>query len=240
MTNVSVVLRWGWRVRRSSLARLRVAWFRRRRPRPVGGAVLVVGDLGYGGYQVPDGLLGPDSVVVSAGAGTDVSFECLLVARFGCRVHLLDPVPAARDHVAVALAHESRVSFECAALWSEDTLLSFHAPAVAEHVSHSATDMHRTPVVFTAPARSLASLREQHGWTRVDLMKISAEGAEFAILDALLRSAEPVGGLCVEFAQPVRVRDVEAVIERLEHGGYVLLDHHIRPFAWKVTFVAGA
>jgi acetyl esterase/lipase len=34
-----------------------------------------IGDLGYGGYQLPGGLLGPDSVVLSAGAGTDVSFE---------------------------------------------------------------------------------------------------------------------------------------------------------------------
>ncbi len=226
------------RVRRGVTARVRAARFRRLHPRPRGGDVITVGDLGYGGYQVPAGLLGPGSVVVSAGAGTDVSFECLLVARFGCRVHLLDPVPAARDHVRTVLTHEPRVSYECAALWSHDTELSFHAPAIADHVSHSATDMHHTPVAFTAPARSLASLREQHGWSRVDMLKISAEGAEFAILDALLADARPVGALCVEFAQPVRIRDVDAMIDRLHRGGYELLDHHIRAFGWKATFAA--
>jgi len=76
-------------------------------------------------------------VVLCAGAGTDTSFESLLVDRFGCRVHVLDPVPAAADHVAAALAHEPRITFEQAALWTVDTELTFHEPEVAGHVSHS-------------------------------------------------------------------------------------------------------
>ncbi len=89
-----------------------------------------------------------------------------------------------------------------------------------EHVLHSATNMHRTPAAFTAPARSLSSLRAEHQWAAVDLLKISAEGAEFSILDAVLTAAEPVSAICVEFAQPVAVATVHAAVEQLHRAGY--------------------
>ena len=37
--------------------------------------------------------LGPDSRILSAGAGNDISFEKALTERYGCRVVLLDPSP---------------------------------------------------------------------------------------------------------------------------------------------------
>lgn len=224
------------KVQRTLAARARTASFVRRVEIVERAGIIPIGDLGYGGYQLPHDLLTPDSVVVSAGAGTDVSFESMLVDRFGCHVHLLDPVPAARDHVTAALAHEHRISFENAALWSEDTELEFHAPEVAGHVSHSATNLHGTSPVFTARARSLASLRIEHGWDSVDLLKISAEGAEFAILDAVLAEREPVATICVEFAQPADMRRVDRAVEQLHEAGYVAVARTARPFNWKLTF----
>jgi FkbM family methyltransferase len=225
------------RARRTLGARLRAARFLRAFPPPTPADVLTIGDPDYGGYQVPQGLLGPDSVVVSAGAGTDVSFESMLVSRFGCRIHLLDPVPESREYVVEALGHEPRITYECAALWSEETELRFHAPEIVGHVSHSATDLHHTPPVFTAPARTLRSLRAQHRWDRIDLLKISAEGAEFEILAAVLADDEPVSAICVEFAQPVRVAAVTEAIDRLAAADYRLLARSVRPFNWKLTFV---
>jgi FkbM family methyltransferase len=226
----------GDRGRRAIAARGRAARFRRRVPTPRRADVLTIGDLGYGGYQVPADALGPESVVLSAGAGTDTSFEALLVDRFGCRVHVLDPVPTAAAHVADAHAHEPRITFEHAALWTEDTDLTFHEPEIPGHVSHSATDLHRTPVAFLSAARSVGSLRAEHGWDRVDLLKISAEGAEFAIIDSVLAAAEPVRTICVEFAQPAPVHRVEDAIAALGAHGYATVAASVRPFNWKMTF----
>lgn len=198
--------------------------------------ILTIGDLSYGGYQVPADALGPQSVVLSAGAGTDTSFEALLVDRFGCRVHLLDPVPAAAAHVAEAHAHEPRITFERAALWTEDTELSFHEPEISGHVSHSATNLHDTPVSFRAAARSIGSLRAEHGWDHIGLLKISAEGSEFTIIDSVLAADEPVRTLCVEFAQPAAVDRVEDVIATLEAHEYAVVATSVRPFNWKMTF----
>ena len=75
---------------------------------------------------------------------------------------------------------------------------------------------------------------------RIDLLKISAEGAEFEILAAVLADDEPVSAICVEFAQPVRVAAVTDAIDRLAAADYRLLARSIRPFNWKLTFVRDA
>ncbi len=222
---------------RGVLARARVARFTSRVPIVPAPDVITLGDMSYGGYQIPAGLLTENSVVLSAGAGTDVSFESMLVDRFGCRVHLLDPVPAAAEHARAALAHEPRVTFEQAALWDVDTTLTFHAPVVDGFVSHSATDMHGTAAAFVSPARSVASLRAEHGWGHIDLLKISAEGSEFHIIDSVLDKAEPVTALCVEFAQPVGIAQVEEAVRKLEAAGYTAVARSLRPMGWKMTFL---
>ena len=221
---------------RAARARWRTAAVRRRVADPGGAGLLTLGDLGYGGYQVPADLLGPQSRVLCAGAGTDTSFESLLVDRFGCRVHLLDPVPEAAEHARAAFAHEPRVTFEEAALWDVDTDLTFHEPAVPGHVSHSATDLHRTPASFVARGRRVASLRAEHGWPRIDLLKISAEGSEFAVLDDVLAGGEPVTAICVEFAHPADPDRVAAAVSTLDRHDYRIVARSTRPYGWKMTF----
>jgi hypothetical protein len=100
--------------------------------------------------------------------------------------------------------------------------------------------MHGTPVVFTARSRSLKSLRAEHGWDRIDMLKISAEGSEFTILDCVLEAGEPIAVICVEFAQPVQVPRVAAAIERLANAGYHPVARSAQPFGWKMTFVLAA
>ncbi len=229
----------------SALTRVRDAVATRRDARAYLAAVsatravplVTLGDLRYGGYTIPEGLLSAQSTVVCVGAGTDVSFETLLVERFGCRVFLFDPVPEAAAHATQALASVPQVIFERLAIWDEDTELPFHAPVRDGFVSHSATDMHGTPVAFTAPARTLTTLAARHGWTDVDLVKISAEGAEFAILDNLLASGLHVRAITNEWAQPVALDKVRATIARLGAAGFEPIAVHAIARNHKISFV---
>ena len=45
-----------------------------------------------------DHSLTADSLCYCAGAGEDISFECALVERYGCRVRIIDPTPRATQH----------------------------------------------------------------------------------------------------------------------------------------------
>lgn len=199
-----------------------------------------IGDLGYGGYLLPVSALSTSSVCYLAGTGTDISFDLLLIARFGCDVYAFDPVPAAAEYVRGAAAHEPRLRFLPIALWRADEELTFHAPRVEGFVSHSAVDMHGTPVAFRAQGRSVASLMQEHGHTHLDLLKISAEGSEHAIIEGTLADGVQPHVLCVEFAQPAPVGDAEETIRRVEAAGYELVGASIEPWNWKLTWLLRA
>jgi FkbM family methyltransferase len=199
--------------------------------------LLEVGDLGYGGYVLPTSLLGEDSVCYLAGTGEDISFDLSVIARFGCEVHSLDPVPRAAQHVAVAAAYEKRLVFHPVALWSEDKELTFYAPREAGYVSQSATNLYDTSPDFTAPARAVSSLMAELGHDHIDLLKISAEGSEYEILDHVVDQEIDVRILCVEYAQPAPVERVERSIQRLRAAGFELVAASVRTWNWKLTFV---
>lgn len=220
-------------------ARRRAARFRAGLDIAPRGDLVTVGDLNYGGYIVPGSLLGTGSRCLHAGTGTDVSFDVLMIARFGCEVHAVDPVPAAAEYVRAATAHEPRFSFSPVALWDRDETLTFHAPRVAGYISHSAVDMHGTDVAFEAPARSTASLMQEWGWDVIDLLKVSAEGSEYRILHHVLEQDLAVKAICVEFAQPAPAERAEQSIDALRAAGWSLVGAGVTPWNWKLTFVSG-
>jgi FkbM family methyltransferase len=199
--------------------------------------LVTVGDLGYGGYVLPGSLLGPDSVCYLAGTGEDISFDLGVVARFGCTVYAMDPVPRAAEHVAAAAAHEPRVIFKPVALWSSDKVLTLHAPREPGYVSQSAVNLYDTPSDFTVPARSINSLMHELGHDHIDLLKLSVEGSEYEILDHVISDRVDARIICVEYAQPAPVPRAIESVKALEQAGYVLVAASVRVWNWKLTFV---
>jgi FkbM family methyltransferase len=224
-------------VREAFRVRYRAAEFRRAVKAELEVPIETVGDLSYGGYSIPRQLLGSDSVLVSVGAGTDISFELEAVSRYGCRAFIYDPVPAAADYTNRVIASEPRISFERLAIWNEDTDLDFHAPLRDGFVSHSAVDLHGTPVSFTAPARTLSTLADANGWTKIDLLKVSAEGSEFAILAHALTSGPEIRAIAVEWAQPVKLGRVKAAIGELQAAGFRTVAVSGRPRNHKMSLL---
>jgi FkbM family methyltransferase len=189
----------------------------------------------YGGYRVPSSLLDDRSICYLAGTGEDISFDLALIERFGCEVYAFDPVPRAATYVAQAAGGEARHHFMPVGLWSSDAILTFHAPAQPGFVSHSATNLQDTEGAFEAPVRSVASLMQELGHDHLDLLKISAEGAEFEILDHILAQPIDVQVLCVEFAQPASLERVLDYCRRLQASGYQLVGAG-QWRQWKLTF----
>jgi FkbM family methyltransferase len=199
--------------------------------------LIEIGDLGYGGYEIPASLLNEGSTCVLAGVGEDISFDLGLIARFGCTVHAVDPVPRAASFVAEAAAHEPRLVFHPVALWSRDETLTFHAPREGGYVSQSATNLHGTQPDITADARSVRSFMDQIGAQRLDLLKISAEGSEYEIIDHVLSEELPMTVLCVEYAQPAPLDRVLSSCKRLRASGFRSVARSVRTWNWKLTWV---
>jgi FkbM family methyltransferase len=188
----------------------------------------------YGGWPLPDGALGADAVCYLAGLGEDASFDLALIARYGCDVHAFDPVPEAATYAATV--DEQRFHFHPFGLWREDDVLRFYDAPVDGYVSRSATNMHGTGTATELPVRAIPSVMAELGHDRIDLLKLSVEGSEYALIDAILEADVPVSVLCVEFAPPVPLGRIAAAVKQLDRGGFALAEFWIKPYGWKACF----
>jgi FkbM family methyltransferase len=192
-----------------------------------------------GGWTVPLDALKADSVCYLVGIGHDISLELELVRRVGCHVHSFDPVPSAVAYAREVAAGDPKIEIHPVGVWSCDTTVTFHAPRRDGYVSHSAVDLHGTESAFQAPVRSLSSLMRELGHDRIDLLKLSAEGAEFEIVEHVLTHDLAVGVLCLEFSQPVVLRRVREAVGTLRRANFELV--HVRidrsGWGWQTTFV---
>ncbi len=177
----------------------------------------------YGGWIIPaeSGLDG-NSICYCAGAGEDISFDCALVRHFGCRVRVIDPTPRAVEHFRqlsaaveagarfpinnsakeyydLTTAELSRLSFLPVGLADRDGELKFYFPENPEHVSCSTVNLHKTHDYFSAQCHSLATIMAQQGDTKVELLKMDIEGAEYPVIRDLVAKGSLPRILLIEF-----------------------------------------
>lgn len=206
----------------------------------------------YGGWWVPERGLTRDDVVVSAGAGEDISFDVEVAERFDCRVLILDPTPRAIRHfeatkAAVLAGKEAqinnrpdqcyranprvfeRLAYRPLGLWNRNTTVRFFEPANPKHVSHSIDNMHGTDGGFDAECVTLRELLRREGLSHVSVLKLDIEGAEFAVIDDLLSASMRPRYLLIEF-HPGRSKietefklRTSRYLRRLANAGYRLV-----------------
>jgi FkbM family methyltransferase len=190
----------------------------------------------YSGWPLPGGILDRESVCYLAGLGEDASFDLELIERFGCEVHAFDPVPEAVRYGTMVQSGQPRFHFHPYGLWSEDATLVFHDNPIEGFVSRSATDMHGIGRGRELPVRALAELPRELGHDHIDLLKLSVEGSEYRLIDILVDERLEVGTLLIEFAQPAPLGRVSDAVDRLEAGGWGLVEISLVPFNWRACF----
>ena len=203
----------------------------------------------YGGWIIPKdtGLTG-DSLCYCAGAGEDISFECALVERYGCRVRIIDPTPRAIKHFSdlsqavhlgrrfpvnssevdfysISDSHLGRLQFVPVGLADTDAEFKFYLPQNPAHVSCSVVNLQKTDRYFTAPCFRLSSIMRTQGDDSIDLLKIDIEGAEYGVIQDITSSGPLPRLLLVEFDEVHTPLDNQASgrirqhIDMLTHSG---------------------
>lgn len=220
----------------------------------------------YGGWIIPADFLNSQSIVYLVGAGEDVSFDLALAEQFGCQVEIIDPTPRSEAHVGVlkeniiaerdtplSTAPGGRyppvrpttaqlIRFHPIGLWSSESKLRFYKPQNEAHVSHSLVNLQKTDQYIEVPVCRLSDLMKKFGHSKIDLLKIDIEGAEYVVLQTILEDKVDVRVLCIEYDETATnhmdgdyIKRIENSIQQLRGAGFLLVAKE--PTCRNYTFV---
>jgi len=157
--------------------------------------------------------LNEESVVYSFGVGTDISFDLGLIRQFGTVVHAFDPTPRSIEWVLSQDIPERFVFHEYGIAHFDGEAI-FTPPADPMHVSYRMVPAGDAQDAVVTPVLRLESIAQQLGHSRLHLVKLDIEGAEFDVLEECLQTGPLIDQLLVEFHH--RWRDIG--LERTRHA----------------------
>ena len=171
-------------------------------------------------WSVPADFVSASSIVYSFGIGEDASWDMQLIAAKGCVIHAFDPTPKSLAWVGREI-FEPRFLVHPWGLAAEDGTIDLWLPANPSHVSASCRPSpSMSSIRIRVPCRSLPSIMAELGHSRVDVLKMDIEGAEYEVLDSIINDGtiSRIGALLVEFHHwmpSFRLGDTRAAMKRM-------------------------
>jgi FkbM family methyltransferase len=174
----------------------------------------------------PTGL-GPQSIVYSAGIGSDITFEHALVKNFHCDVVLIDPSPTGLKTMGLSENKIPQFRFFPIGLTGQPGKLNLAPPLDAKGDSWFAGTT-RTAGSMEVPCADVSSLMEQNHHAHIDLLKLDIEGCEYGVIEDILNRRLPVVQIAVEFHHGIlpgftRSQTIRTILKLISRG-YALVD----------------
>ena len=170
------------------------------------------------GHHIWIAPLTKDSVVVDAGAHRG-EFSAEIIRRFGCRCHLIEANPELAKNLTVAGA----ASITTAALGACDGCGMLHVSENPE--ATGLFDGGSATTSVEVETISLATLMQRLGITKIDILKLDIEGAEFDLIastpDQILQGINQISVEFHDFKPAFRGRGLfENARARLQSMGF--------------------
>ena len=193
----------------------------------------------YGGWTLcPDGLSN-DSVVYSFGIGEDASFDQSVIETYGAEVYAFDPTPGSIEWVE-GQTWPAQFHFYPYGIAAENGILDFHPPDNPNYISHTLLDRAGTRErIIQVEVRKLTDLVKFGGHTRIDVLKMDVEGAEYQVIPDLLNQDQvEIQQILVEFHDffpEISRREKKKTIRLLNYAGYRIF--HVSPSGQEYSFL---
>jgi FkbM family methyltransferase len=177
----------------------------------------------YGGYYICPNDIKKGSIVYSFGVGEDISFDLAIIKKFGTNVFAFDPTPKSINWVKNQQLPKE-FNFYPYGLASYDGKGKFLAPKNPKHVSYRMTDKAiLNEKQYEYEVHKLNTILNMLKHTKIDILKIDIEGAEFAVIDDLITSKIDLPQLLVEFHhkfKDIGVSKTKKAIRSLNKNGF--------------------
>jgi FkbM family methyltransferase len=176
-----------------------------------------------GAWWIDPGGLSAESIVYSLGIGTEITFDLSLIATYGLTVHAFDPTPGAIEYVRRQQL-PSRYRWHALGVGRYDGEATFYPPVNPAHISH--TLLHRavtSEAAIQVEIRRLSTIMRDLGHTRLDMLKMDIEGAEYDVLDEILGQRLAIRQILVEFHHrfpEVGLEPTRRAVRNLNAAGY--------------------
>jgi FkbM family methyltransferase len=139
------------------------------------------------------------SVVYSLGVGEDISFDLCLIRQLGVDIHAFDPTPRVKEWIS-SQRLPPQFHFHDIGIADFDGEAQFYLPPKSDFVSHSIVPAKQySSESITVPMIRLGTAMQRLGHSRIDVLKMDVEGAEYSILKDMALQKISVGQLLVEF-----------------------------------------
>ena len=153
----------------------------------------------HAGYYLNESLVSANAIVYSLGIGKDISFDLSLIARFGVPIEAFDPTPGVRDWLA-RQSLPPQFQFHSVGIAAHDGAETFYLPPRPDWVSHSVVPARQyASASVRLRVTRLSTAMRLLGHRQIDVLKMDIEGAEYAVIDEIVREQIPVTQLLVEF-----------------------------------------
>ncbi|HXE35252.1 MAG TPA: FkbM family methyltransferase [Verrucomicrobiae bacterium] len=153
----------------------------------------------YAGYCLDVSTIHSGAIVYSLGIGEDISFDLSLIDRFGVEVEAFDPTPKVKRWLGTQ-SLPRQFHFHEAGIAANDGEETFYLPLREDWVSHSVIQARQSGrESVRLPVMRLSTAMKLQGHDRIDVLKMDIEGAEYAVIEEIVRKKIPVRQLLVEF-----------------------------------------
>ncbi len=193
----------------------------------------------YGGWIICPTNINQNSIVYSFGIGDDITFDLSLIKQYGVRVYAFDPTPKSIEWLSNQKLPENLVVYGYG-IADFDGRSIFYPPEDPSHISHTILSRDETAdKSIKVDVHRLKTIMEMLGHSKIDVLKMDIEGAEYAVIEDLIKERIQINQILVEFHHRfsnVGIEKTRYAVNLLNQGGYKIF--HISPGGLEYSFIS--